>query len=63
MHGRDQQVRQGAGDLPLPRSCTSAAQQGQQGQHQRPEMVAQVQRRPSLRPRRQAVTTFGVMSA
>jgi hypothetical protein len=36
VHGGDQQVRQGVGDLPLP----LVHQRGQQGQHQRPGMVA-----------------------
>jgi len=40
VHGRDQQVRQGVGDLPL----SLVHQRGQQGQHQRPGMVAQVRR-------------------
>ena len=40
VHGRDQQVRQGIGDLPPP----LVHQRSQQGQHQRPGMVAQVRR-------------------
>jgi hypothetical protein len=41
VHGRDQQVRQGVGDFPLP----FVDERGQQGQHQRPGMVAEVRRR------------------
>ena len=40
VHGRDQQVRQGVGDLPLP----LVHQRGQQGQHQRLRVAAQVGR-------------------